>query len=80
MIEVIRDDITKKEIMEYEKYFVMPKFLMEMFKDEDIIPKELVKIMFILPKPEPYIIFTSPKVYEELIKAFNNSINDRREI
>lgn len=74
-----KENITKKEIMKYQKYFVAPKIIMEIYKDDDIIPKELVKMMFIREKPKPYkVTFYSQKLYDKFNKMLKEQYNDKK--
>lgn len=74
----IRENITKKELMKYEKYFIAPKILLIIYQDDDIIPKELVEMMFFREEPKPYVFWVTPEVNKELQKLIKKEYDERR--
>ena len=41
-----RKNITKKNLMRYKKHFTHSKTLLDIYKNNDIIPIDLIKLMF----------------------------------
>jgi len=74
----IREDISKKELMKYEKYFIAPKFLLIIYQDDDIIPKELVEMMFFREEPKPYYFRITLEIYNEVQKLIKKEYDKRR--
>jgi uncharacterized cupredoxin-like copper-binding protein len=64
--------ITKKELLKYEKYFTCPKMILEIYKDEEVIPKNIVKLMFHVEEPKEYQFRCSPQIYAEITKKKKN--------
>lgn len=60
--------MTKKELFKYKKYFTIPSIILEIFKDEDIIPTEIIHLIFYKSKPKDYVIMTSSTMIKEINK------------
>ena len=55
--------MNKIELMKYEKYFIAPKIILDIFKDEDEIPIEIIELMIYRDEPKEYIWRLPPTVY-----------------
>jgi len=62
---------TKKELLKYEEYFTIPKMLLEIFEEDEIIPNQLVELMFQREEPKEYQWHLSKEINEEIIKELN---------
>lgn len=62
---------TKKELLKYEEYFTIPKMLLEIFEEDEIIPNQLVELMFQREEPKEYQWYLSKEINEEIIKELN---------
>ena len=60
--------MNKKELLKYEKYFVSPSLILEIFKDEDEIPIEIIHLMTHREDPNEIIWYLGKEIYDEFKK------------
>jgi len=76
--------MTKKELLQYEKFFITNKVILKIFKDEDEIPIEIIQLMFHIPKPIDYKMLVGKKTIKEInkliIEEYGNSRNKSKKL
>lgn len=76
--------MNKIELMKYEKYFIAPKMILDIFRDEDEIPFEIIELMIYRDEPREYIWRIPPTTYnyikKEIKKLYENSRNKSEEL
>lgn len=65
--------MTKKELLKYNPPF---KMIVDLYDDEEEIPKELIKVLYYTPKPQPIIMLMSEKngeLFNKIMKEHYDS-------
>lgn len=70
--------MNKLELLKHKKYFTSPSIILEIFKDEDEIPIEIIQLMFHISKPRDYVITTSATMIKEINKMIKEEYENSR--
>lgn len=70
--------MNKKELLKYKEYFVSSPLILEIFKDEDEIPIEIIHLMIHISKPRDYVITTSATMIKEINKMIKEEYENSR--
>lgn len=75
---------TKKELLQYKEFFTVPKILLEIFEEDEIIPNQLVELMFHREEPKEYNWRVTPEIHNyvtNLIKQeYENNRNESKKL
>ena len=55
--------MNKKELLKYKEYFVSSPLILEIFKDEDEIPIEIIHLMIYKEEPKAYVWRVTPEIH-----------------
>ena len=70
--------MNKLELLKHKKYFTSPSIILEIFKDEDEIPIEIIHLMIHKEEPKAYVLRVTPEIHNYLTNLIKEEYEHSR--